>query len=383
MVVRDSDVHRRGTAMRSSDNHWPNSAVADALLRPQLDLLDPGTRAAFDSPEASERVIPAGSAILAEGEVPSAIEVVRSGWAARYKSLGDGRRQIVSFLLPGDLIGMQSEISGAATATIEAITEVRLQSGGSDHPGEVIPWNLGALAAAQKLRMEEMLLSIGQRDAVERTAALLLDLFDRAAARQMVRAGALAVPLTQKHLSEALGITVIHVNRVIGALKRAAIIKLSHKRLEVVDRDRLARAAQKSSRIPSGNGFARTNAEKKGILIVEDEFHTAQYIQEILGRMDIRVIGPVGTLQRAMILAETEQFDAALLDVRLRHSDKVYPVVELLRRRKIPFSFITAYADHSIDRFPTDPVLRKPFREQQLMSTVSTLIRNDLSAVGS
>ena len=83
-----------------------------------------------------------------------------------------------------------------------------------------------------------------------------------------------------------------------------------------------------------------------------------------------------------MILAETARIDAALLDVRLQHSDRVYAVADVLRRREIPFSFITAYADQSVDRFPTEPVLRKPFREDQLQSAVHTLIRSDAAIAG-
>jgi two-component SAPR family response regulator len=121
------------------------------------------------------------------------------------------------------------------------------------------------------------------------------------------------------------------------------------------------------------------------VLVVEDEFHMAQYVDEILRRMGMQVIGPVGTLRQAMVLAEAGGVDAALLDVRLRpdvrlpYSDRVYPVADLLRRRKIPFSFITAYEDHWIDRCPTDPVLRKPFREDQLQSAMRSLFCGDSS----
>ena len=126
-----------------------------------------------------------------------------------------------------------------------------------------------------------------------------------------------------------------------------------------------------------------TSPTPRRVLVVEDEFHTAQQIDEILRRMGIQVIGPVGTLRQAMKLAETERLDAALLDVqlqpdfRLPYRDRVYPVADLLRRREIPFSFITALGDDWIDRLVTDPVLRKPFREDQLQDAVHRLLRLD------
>jgi CheY-like chemotaxis protein len=131
---------------------------------------------------------------------------------------------------------------------------------------------------------------------------------------------------------------------------------------------------------------AATDGTPRRVLVVEDEFHMARYVDEILHRMGMQVIGPVGTLRQAMMLAEMEPIDAALLDVqlqpdvRLPHSDRVYPVAELLRRRRIPFSFVTAYEDHAIDRFPADPVLRKPFREDQLQSMVRRLLCDDPGA---
>jgi CRP-like cAMP-binding protein len=91
--------------------------------------------------------------------------------------------------------------------------------------------------------MQEMLLSLGQRDAVERTAALLLDLFDRAAARQMVHADTFVIPLAQKHLSAALGISPVHTSRVMNILKTAGMVELGHGKLEVSDRERLVQAA--------------------------------------------------------------------------------------------------------------------------------------------
>lgn len=360
--------------------------TSDALIRPQIDLLDPATQAAFDQQEGSRRIVQAGTIILAEGDCPTAMEVIRSGWAIRYKSLGDGRRQIVSILLPGDLIGLQSEMAGVASATVEAITEVQLQAANSPALGEagshLKPAELSALATVQKVQAETMMLSVGQRDAVERMAALLLDLFDRASARGMVHTGALAMPLRQKHLSETLGLSVIHVNRVIGVLTRAAIIRLNHRRLEVLDRDRLARAAQSPARPGRSMGTpAPAIGSEKRILVVEDEFHTAQYVDEILRRMGLRVIGPVGTVKEAILLAKTQPIDAALLDVRLQHSDRSDAVAELLRGRRIPFSFITAYADHSINRSPTETVLRKPFREAQLQSVVRSLMQTASSTV--
>lgn len=132
----------------------------------------------------------------------------------------------------------------------------------------------------------------------------------------------------------------------------------------------------------AGASNAKVPAPRR-VLVVAAELHTAQYVDEILRRMGMQVIGPIGTLRQAMILAEAERLDAALLDVRLLpdvrlpYSDRVYPVADLLRRRKIPFSIMTACAAEWTDRFPSDPVLLKPFHEDQLKSAVCRLLRSD------
>jgi len=203
-------------------------SATEAVLRPEIDLLDAVSRAAFDGPEASQRGIPAGARVLTGGKVPSSVEVIRSGWAANYRSLKDGRRQLLSFLLPGDLI-CAAEFADATVET-EAITELRLQSSGVRNLTVV---ELHPVVAVQTLRMQEMLLSLGQRDAVERTAALLLDLFDRAVARQMVHTDTFVIPLAQKHLSAALGISPVHTSRVMNILKTAGMVELGHGKLEV------------------------------------------------------------------------------------------------------------------------------------------------------
>lgn len=132
-----------------------------------------------------------------------------------------------------------------------------------------------------------------------------------------------------------------------------------------------ARGARSTSRV----------APLRRVLVVEDEFHTAQFIDDILRQMGLQVVGPVGTVRQAMLLAESEPLDFALLDVRLQpdvrlwHSDRVHPVADLLRRRKIPFSFVTASTDPSIERFPANPVLKKPFGQDQLKEVVRRLMR--------
>ncbi|WP_144445554.1 hypothetical protein [Inquilinus limosus] len=85
---------------------------------------------------------------------------------------------------------------------------------------------------------------------------------------------------------------------------------------------------------------------------------------------------PVGTLEAAIALAETQHLDGSLLDVRLRRGMRVYPVVEILWRRRIPFRFMTAYSDDQIEGMPAEAVQRKPLALPALRQAVEALIEH-------
>lgn len=111
------------------------------------------------------------------------------------------------------------------------------------------------------------------------------------------------------------------------------------------------------------------------ILVVEDEFLVATLIQDILETAGCAVSGPIPRLAQAVNAARNEPCDAAVLDVNLG-GDRVFPVAEVLSQRHIPFVFVTGYGADSLPGEHRDrPTLRKPFRNQELLDTVSKLVR--------
>ncbi|WP_342239747.1 response regulator [Inquilinus sp. OTU3971] len=112
----------------------------------------------------------------------------------------------------------------------------------------------------------------------------------------------------------------------------------------------------------------------KRILIVEDEVLLADDMAQSIHAMGLDPVGPVGALEAAIALAETQRLDGALLDVRLRRGMRVYPVVEILLRRRIPFCFLTAYIDEQIEHMPAEAVLRKPVALPVLRQAVQALL---------
>ena len=170
--------------------------------------------------------MPAGGAIVRAGDEAPELYTLYSGWAFRFKTLSDGRRQILNFLLPGDLLGLQAAMFDAALHGIEALTEVELC---------VLPrrdvWalfgNMPALAfdvtwlgSREESIVDENLTSAGRRTAAERVAALMVALYKRAKALGLVAGETFAFPLTQQHIADALGSSLVHTNKTLARLRR-------------------------------------------------------------------------------------------------------------------------------------------------------------------
>ena len=112
------------------------------------------------------------------------------------------------------------------------------------------------------------------------------------------------------------------------------------------------------------------------ILVVEDELILALTIETILHEQGHKVVGPVARASEALHLIEAEKIDAALLDVRLRHGDVVYPAADALGERGIPFAFMTAYATEGIDpRYAEHDVLHKPFTDRDVQRALRGMLQ--------
>lgn len=198
---------------------------------------------------ALSRAVSAGADLLAQGACSGNIYVIHRGWACLYELLEDGRRQILRFLLPGDMIGMYGEDGGASFGA-QALTPLiacvvpreRFLRLARERPGLAL--RMGQLMAQQEALAYEHLTSLGRRTARERVAHLLLELFYRARTRIAPEPGdQITLPLTQAHLADALGLTPVHINRMLRALRAEGVIELTQRRLKVCDPDKLATAA--------------------------------------------------------------------------------------------------------------------------------------------
>ena len=152
--------------------------------------------AAFSPPELKfisgfkrgELVAEAGTLILAEGAHSAQLFTMLSGWAFRYKTLEDGRRQILNYVLPGDLVGLQGSVMGEMQHSVEALSPAVLCVFQRDNLPEMfrqhpsLGFDITWLASREERMLDENLLSLGRRTALERAAYLIAFIYQRAAA---------------------------------------------------------------------------------------------------------------------------------------------------------------------------------------------------------
>lgn len=200
---------------------------------------------------ASERVrgFAAREDLSREGDKPTAIFVMLRGWACRYKFLEDGRRQILAFFLPGDLCDLNIFILRRMDHSIGALTDVTLAEIGrpqfeelmEGHPRvtQALWWDSLVTIAIQR----EWTMSLGQRDALERIAHLLCELYLRLKGAGFAANGRCAFPVTQADLADATGLSKVHVNRTLQELRQEGLIRLANRQLTILDLERLKQIA--------------------------------------------------------------------------------------------------------------------------------------------
>ncbi len=196
------------------------------------------------------RAVGARRDVVSEGEPPRFVSFVLDGWGCRYRQMSDGRRQLLSLLLPGDLIDANVQVLGRMDHSIGAITAMTVAEVPPDalsdlagrHPAvaQALWWNDHVAAAISR----EWIASLGLRSARERIAQLFCELYFRLRLVGRCPTQRCEFPLTQADLAEATGLTPVHVNRMVQELRRDRLIEWSGRTLTILDLDALCEVAQ-------------------------------------------------------------------------------------------------------------------------------------------
>lgn len=187
--------------------------------------------------------------LIREGAAPHGVLLILSGWTCRYKMLDDGRRQIVSFLIPGDMCDLHNTVLARMDHSIGALSPVRyaalpnerLHQLSIEYPrvGRALWWQMLVNVAQQR----EWTMNIGQRSARERIGSLFCELFIRSRAIGLTSDKTFEFPATQADLAEATGLTSVHVNRTLQQLRQSELINLAGRVLTIPDLAKLSVAS--------------------------------------------------------------------------------------------------------------------------------------------
>lgn len=195
------------------------------------------------------RRFPADYDLIHEGDVPGPVFVILAGWACRYKILPGGGRQIISFLMPGDfcdmhvavLAEMDHSIATLTAAQVVMIPRDRMETLVEVHPGLVKAFWWTQLVDESVLRAT--IVSMGRRTSLERVAHLLCELCFRMRNIGIATEKSIVMPFTQIVLADAVGMTPVHVNRLVRKLRAAGALDLGVGTLIIADLNLLAQIA--------------------------------------------------------------------------------------------------------------------------------------------
>jgi CRP/FNR family transcriptional regulator len=192
----------------------------------------------------------AGEVFGAAGGLRGAIYRLRTGWACQFRELPNCRRTIIDVYLPGDLIGLDGLFRTRPLENVLALTLVEV----APIDGDKILTQLQAcqgtalyvawLLLRRQQRTDHLLTAISSLDARGRLATMLLHFYKRLYARKLIAARTYTMPLTQQHIGEYLGLTVVHVNRVLRSLRSDRIALLEKNCVTILDLERLRRLAR-------------------------------------------------------------------------------------------------------------------------------------------
>lgn len=195
------------------------------------------------------RTFVAGRDLVHQGQAEQSAYILMSGWACSYKLLADGQRQIIDFQIPGDFLGLRSVVLHISDHNVEPVTDIDVTE---VHIADLMDAfsNTPRLATAvfwavsrDEAMVVEHLVGIGRRDAEERVAHFLLELCARLSLVGLGSRAGYACPLSQYHLADALGLSSVHVNRVLRKLREAKMVTFRNGHVTFDDYDRLVEFA--------------------------------------------------------------------------------------------------------------------------------------------
>ncbi|UUR08926.1 Crp/Fnr family transcriptional regulator [Sphingomonas glaciei] len=198
---------------------------------------------------ARPRRLPQKHDLIREGDRPGPVFVMLEGWAYRYKILPNGTRQVLAYLMPGDACDLHIGLLGEMDHSIQTLTDALVTTIGRDEIEKIFddhPQIANAMYVSQLVdegTMRAWITSMGRRTSVERVAHLMCELFIRARNIGLETDPVFDLPLSQLLLADSLGMTAVHLNRVLKDLRQENVMTLKRGCLSIIDIGKLTRIA--------------------------------------------------------------------------------------------------------------------------------------------
>jgi len=235
-TVRALDLHRRASPIADVLDDGPFVA----RLKNYLDL-SPSDLDHLRALVETEMTVKKRRDLVLDGYEFCKLCFVIDGCAARYKLLRNGKRQIVNVVLPGDIVGLPGSFVDRASYSVIAVTDMKLQVCELEtyvrlcHRRPKFGLALSWFAVHEVTTYAEHIIDIGRRTPIERLAHFLLEIHSRLAMVGLAAELSFDLPFTQEILSDALGLSVPHLNRMFARLRAEGLIVLSQRRVAFTD----------------------------------------------------------------------------------------------------------------------------------------------------
>jgi len=195
------------------------------------------------------RQVPANHHLIREGDKPDPVFVMLEGWACRYKMLPDGGRQIMALLLPGDFCDIHVAVLEAMDYNIMTLTKARVAMVPREQMEEFVRGQASLTRAFWWAQLVDLgvsrawIVSMGRRRSVERVAHLMCEIYIRMRNIGLATDDMCELPLTQIVLADALGLTPVHINRVLRQLRSENVMEIRRGALIILDPVKLGHIA--------------------------------------------------------------------------------------------------------------------------------------------
>jgi CRP-like cAMP-binding protein len=187
------------------------------------------------------RRIAAGAHIVRDGDRPDHCTLLLSGFAFRHKITGNGGRQIIAVHMPGDFLDLQNSLLSVADHNVQALTAAEAAYIPRDSIRELayerpaVAVGLWADTLVDSAIFREWVVNVGRRDARARVAHMLCEFSTRLEAAGLARDRRYELPMTQEQLADAVGLTSVHVNRVLRQLGEEGLIERQRRVIVILD----------------------------------------------------------------------------------------------------------------------------------------------------